>query len=45
MGDENDFNAARNDWRFMPVRPDELGDIEVEVSVLSVPESIDSLDQ
>jgi hypothetical protein len=42
---ENGFNAARNDWRFMPVRPDELGDIEVEVSVLSVPESIDSLDQ
>jgi AmmeMemoRadiSam system protein B/AmmeMemoRadiSam system protein A len=42
---ENGFNAARNDRRFMPVRGDELGDLEIEVSVLSEPRSIDSYDQ
>jgi hypothetical protein len=42
---ENGVNAARNDPRFMPVRPDELSDLEIEVSVLSVPEPIASYDQ
>lgn len=39
---ENGFNAARNDTRFMPVSPDELGGLEVEVSALSKPRPIDS---
>jgi hypothetical protein len=42
---ENGFNAARKDPRFMPVRTDELGNLEVEVSVLSKPRPIDSYDQ
>jgi hypothetical protein len=42
---ENGVNAARNDPRFMPVRPGELSDLEIEVSVLSVPRSIASYDQ
>jgi len=42
---ENGFNAARNDRRFVPVVPDELGDLEIEVSVLSVPQPIGSYDQ
>jgi len=33
--------AAVEDHRFTPVRPDELDDIEVEVSVLTVPERLD----
>ena len=32
---ENAINAAAKDARFPPVRPDELGDIDVEVSVLT----------
>jgi AmmeMemoRadiSam system protein B/AmmeMemoRadiSam system protein A len=42
---ENGFNAARNDQRFLPVTPDELSDLEVEVSVLSTPRPIESYDQ
>jgi AmmeMemoRadiSam system protein B/AmmeMemoRadiSam system protein A len=42
---ENGFNAARNDRRFTPVRTEELGNLEVEVSVLSEPRPIDSYDQ
>lgn len=42
---ENGFNAAGNDRRFVPVAPDELGELEVEVSVLSVPRTIDSYDE
>jgi AmmeMemoRadiSam system protein A len=41
---ENGVNAALNDRRFRPVGPDELGDLEVEVSVLSPPRSIASVD-
>ncbi len=32
---ENGFNAARHDHRFPPLGPDELHDLEVEISVLS----------
>lgn len=32
---ENGFNAARNDYRFPPLRPGELRDLEVDISVLS----------
>ena len=35
---ENAVNAAMSDPRFPPVRPEELDDLQVEVSVLSVPE-------
>jgi AmmeMemoRadiSam system protein A len=42
---ENSVNAARNDWRFQPVGPGELGDLEIEVSVLSPPRPIDSYDE
>jgi AmmeMemoRadiSam system protein B/AmmeMemoRadiSam system protein A len=37
---ENSANAALNDNRFRPVTGDELGQIEVEVSVLSVPREL-----
>jgi len=39
---ENGFNAARNDPRFIPVAPEELHDLSLEVSVLSRPWPIDS---
>lgn len=42
---ENGVNAASNDRRFRPVGPDELRDLEVEVSVLSPPRPIDSYDE
>lgn len=42
---ENGFNAARIDRRFIPVSPDELDGLEVEVSVLSPPRPIDSPDE
>ena len=32
--------AALEDTRFSPVRPDELGDLRVEISVLSPPEKL-----
>ena len=38
---ENAINAALNDPRFPPVRYEELKDIEIEISVLSVPKKLD----
>lgn len=38
---ENTKNAALNDNRFSPVKKEELNDIDVEISVLSVPKSSD----
>ena len=38
---ENAVSAATSDPRFPPVRPEELDDLRVEVSVLSVPEPLD----
>ena len=38
----NAINAAVNDYRFNPVSKDELGDIEIEISVLTIPKSIGS---
>jgi AmmeMemoRadiSam system protein B/AmmeMemoRadiSam system protein A len=37
---ENAVNAAVHDMRFTPVKPEELKDIEVEVSVLSIPSQL-----
>lgn len=34
-------NAATRDPRFEPVRPDELGKIEIEVSILTVPQPME----
>jgi AmmeMemoRadiSam system protein B/AmmeMemoRadiSam system protein A len=42
---ENGVNAAYNDRRFRPVSPEELGELEVEVSVLSPPRAIGSADE
>jgi len=39
---ENTVNACSRDSRFPPVRPGELDDIQVEISVLSVPEPVPS---
>lgn len=39
---DNGFNAASRDPRFPPLRPHELGDLEVEISVLSPPRPIPS---
>jgi AmmeMemoRadiSam system protein A len=41
----NAIAAATRDPRFPPVRPHELGDLEIDVSVLYPPEPIDSPDQ
>lgn len=41
----NAVNAAVNDWRFMPVTLDELKAIKIEISALTVPQSIDSYNQ
>ena len=41
----NAIAAATRDPRFPPVRPAELGDLEIDVSVLYPPEPIDSPDQ
>ena len=38
----NGINAARNDWRFPPLQPQELKGLEVEVSVLTPPKPVDS---
>lgn len=38
---ENALNAAFNDYRFESLTPDELGDLEVEVSILSEPVSLE----
>ncbi len=42
---ENGFNAANRDRRFRPVAPDELGDLELEISVLTPPRPIGSPDE
>jgi AmmeMemoRadiSam system protein B/AmmeMemoRadiSam system protein A len=39
---ENGYNAARTDPRFLPVAPEELHDLSLEISVLSRPRPIDS---
>jgi AmmeMemoRadiSam system protein A len=41
----NAIAAATRDPRFLPVSPDELADLEIDVSVLYPPEPIDSTDQ
>ena len=41
----NAINATVNDWRFTAVTRDELGKIDIEISALTVPQSIDSYDQ
>ncbi len=38
---ENSLNAALHDTRFQPVNGDELDDISIEISVLTVPEEIE----
>ncbi len=38
----NGVNAARHDWRFRPVGAEELGRLDLEVSVLTVPKPIAS---
>jgi AmmeMemoRadiSam system protein B/AmmeMemoRadiSam system protein A len=37
---DNALSAAKRDHRFSPVQPDELDKIEIEISVLSVPEPL-----
>ncbi len=37
---DNSLNAAKRDPRFQPVRPDELDQVEIEISVLTVPEPL-----
>jgi len=39
---DNTINACSRDWRFNPVTPDELKDIEIEISVLSPPVPVKS---
>ncbi len=41
---ENAVNAAFNDPRFMPLSPEELQKVEIEISALTPPEKIDSID-
>jgi AmmeMemoRadiSam system protein A len=41
---ENALHAAFDDTRFAPVTPEELGDLEIEVSLLTVPEKLDHSD-
>lgn len=41
---ENGVNAASRDYRFRPVTVEELADLEVEVSVLTAPQPIKSID-
>lgn len=38
---DNTVNAALHDSRFSPVQPDELDDIEIEISVLTVPKQLE----
>ena len=38
---ENAFNAAMRDTRFTPVKPDELDRIDIEISVLTVPQPLE----
>jgi MEMO1 family protein len=37
---DNALNAAKRDYRFPPVQPDELQQIEIEISVLTMPEPL-----
>jgi hypothetical protein len=37
---DNALSAAKHDYRFSPVQPDELDKIEIEISVLTVPEPL-----
>lgn len=41
----NAVQAASQDPRFSPVRPDELADLEITVDVLEAPEQVSSLDE
>jgi MEMO1 family protein len=41
----NGISAATRDPRFEPVRPDELGELEISVDVLTEPEEIESKEQ
>lgn len=41
----NAISAATGDPRFLPVRPDELDDLDVKVDVLTEPEAIDGPEQ
>ena len=41
----NAINAAVNDYRFTPVKPEELSRIEIEISALTPPKSISSYNQ
>lgn len=36
----NAISSATRDWRFLPLRPEELEDLEVKVDVLTLPELI-----
>jgi len=40
---QNTVNASTRDSRFSPVQPNELASIEIEISALSVPESVSSI--
>ena len=40
----NTINAAVNDMRFLPVREEELKDIKIEISVLSIPKKLEFKD-
>jgi len=42
---DNAVNAARRDPRFPPVTPEEVGDLDIEISVLSLPAEIESVDE
>ena len=42
---DNSYNAAFRDSRFTPVRPEELKDISIEISVLTEPEPVRSIDE
>ncbi|MBC7316325.1 MAG: AmmeMemoRadiSam system protein A, partial [Chloroflexi bacterium] len=41
----NAISAATRDPRFLPLRPEELADLEISVDVLEDPEPIDSIEQ
>jgi len=42
---ENAKNASTRDWRFRPVKADELPKISIEISALTVPTEIDTADK
>jgi len=41
---ENTYFAAFNDWRFSPLTKDELEEVKIEISVLSIPEPLNYSD-